>query len=1217
MSDPARTAALRSADAEVSAAAQRVFDRPFVVEAGAGTGKTTLLVARCLAWAIGPGWKLAEDRLGAGEPEAVAAETLSRVAAITFTEAAAAEMATRLGEVLAEIADGKLREGIDPAALVAPEALRRQRARALLGALDRWVVRTIHAFCRRLLARHPLAAGLHPEFEVDADERITRAVAREVVEAAVREGYGEPGDPDLIALGVEGFGPAELEEGLVAFLGKGMDAGALAEAVFTPGRIAPLLEELRAALARFAAAGGGRLANTSRASSKTGEAVVALDATQDQLSRSEASVASLDALAEGARGHWSKNARERLGDWAGPKGFNASERKVLGDVAAAAAEAAVGLHAALEGILPLRPLRLERARRVLHALVARARDLLRQRGAIGYDSLLREARDLLRDQPSVRARVRSELDQLLVDEFQDTDPVQCEIVRLLALGDAPGARPGLFLVGDPKQSIYGWRAADLRAYSSLVADALGPDGEPALLRVNRRSVPAILDEVERVIAPAMEAGGADQAVFQPLVASEKREREARPPGPPRAFVEHWISWSWNPEAGRPQWPRAGDAARREAEALARDLVALEGTEGFAWRHVGVLMRTWGDLEIYLHALREAGIPYAVEGGRSFYQRREVIDASALVRCVLDPNDHLALLTWLRSPSVGVPDAALIPLWTRGFPRLVSALAGPEPAELAALGRVIDAALADLPEGVPGLARVAGWERSLAFAAEGIAHLRASFARDAVDLFVEKLRGLTLLEATEAARFPGAFRLANLDRFFRELRGELEAEDADVQGLLRRLRSAVDSERAIADARPEHAGQDAVQVMTIHGAKGLEFRHCYLVQLHKGSGGRGGTRERTVAREVEGRWEYRVFQAPTPGFAAVLAREARVEAAERVRALYVAMTRARDRLVLLGSWPLGGGKPGAKGDALIDRLLTRRESPASLEEMMIGAQAGEGDGETDGHGVRWSFPALRSEAAPPRSAEPGESSPEDLAAVESDLRELAAAREAAGRRMQRRYRAPASLDAHADEREARAEQRFGAAAAPSVDAKSEAARSVAAAAGTAVHRVLEELRLDGDLRENLARGSASLPGWIHALVSADQREATLSSARETLARIASGPLLGRFADLRDAVIARELPVLLPADPEGEGPVGFVTGAIDLLYRDPATGEFVIADYKTDRVEDPEALAERARRYTGQAAHYRRAVQEALALPQPPRFELWFLHAGTILPAGPSG
>jgi ATP-dependent exoDNAse (exonuclease V) beta subunit len=176
----------------------------------------------------------------------------------------------------------------------------------------------------------------------------------------------------------------------------------------------------------------------------------------------------------------------------------------------------------------------------------------------------------------------------------------------------------------------------------------------------------------------------------------------------------------------------------------------------------------------------------------------------------------------------------------------------------------------------------------------------------------------------------------------------------------------------------------------------------------------------------------------------------------------------------------------------------------------------------------------------------------------------------------------------------------------------AARETAALAGTAVHRVLEELRLGADPRQELARASAGLAAWIDASVAAGERAAALASAQETLARFADGPLLERFAALRDAVIARELPVLLPAEAAGEGPVGFVSGSIDLLYRDPASGELVVADYKTDRVEGEAALRERAARYAGQAGHYRRAIQEAMGLPAPPRFELWFLRAGAVIP-----
>jgi ATP-dependent exoDNAse (exonuclease V) beta subunit len=307
-----------------------------------------------------------------------------------------------------------------------------------------------------------------------------------------------------------------------------------------------------------------------------------------------------------------------------------------------------------------------------------------------------------------------------------------------------------------------------------------------------------------------------------------------------------------------------------------------------------------------------------------------------VRCA-DPNDHLALLAWLRSPSVGVPDAALVPLWTRSFPTLVASLPGQDAATLAAPLRVIDEAVAALPRDVPGLERIAGWERNLRLAVAGLAAARESFALDAADVFVEKLRALSLLELTEAARHPGAFRLANLERFFRELREELEAEDADLQALLRRLRSDVASERQAEDARPLHAVGDAVRVMTIHQAKGLEFEHCYVVQLHKQAAGDARDRGRFKAVEGPGGWEYRVFDAQTPGFAQRRADPDEVAAAERVRSLYVAMTRARSRLVLLGSWSAdAAAKPPSRIETYA-QLLAARSGAAALARAMDRAE----------------------------------------------------------------------------------------------------------------------------------------------------------------------------------------------------------------------------------------------------------------------------------------
>ena len=158
-------AALRRADADARRLARRVFDRPLVLEAGAGTGKTSVLVSRLVAWLLGPGWERAEAAVGANgggaapDPSRVAARALERVVAITFTEAAAAEMAERLEQALAGIETRDAPpELADVEALELPSAV--SRARALRLSLDRLSVQTIHAWCRRLLLEHPFEAAL-------------------------------------------------------------------------------------------------------------------------------------------------------------------------------------------------------------------------------------------------------------------------------------------------------------------------------------------------------------------------------------------------------------------------------------------------------------------------------------------------------------------------------------------------------------------------------------------------------------------------------------------------------------------------------------------------------------------------------------------------------------------------------------------------------------------------------------------------------------------------------------------------------------------------------------------------------------------------------------------------------------------------------------------------------------------------------------------------
>ncbi|HSS49172.1 MAG TPA: PD-(D/E)XK nuclease family protein, partial [Thermoanaerobaculia bacterium] len=175
-------------------------------------------------------------------------------------------------------------------------------------------------------------------------------------------------------------------------------------------------------------------------------------------------------------------------------------------------------------------------------------------------------------------------------------------------------------------------------------------------------------------------------------------------------------------------------------------------------------------------------------------------------------------------------------------------------------------------------------------------------------------------------------------------------------------------------------------------------------------------------------------------------------------------------------------------------------------------------------------------------------------------------------------------------------------------------AAAMAAGGAIHRALEEWDLAADPRREAGRQRSLLPAYLAALVEGDELERSLPVAETLLETFAAGPLLARLRRLSSHLLARELPVLLPPGEGVHSPVGVVSGAIDLLYRDPDDGgRIVIVDYKTDEVKTEQEMRGRAAVYASQGALYARAIQEALELAELPRFELWFLRTGTMVRA----
>lgn len=1218
-------------DADARRRAQQQFEHPLVVEAGAGTGKTSTLVARLLHWSLGPGWERARDALdaesqGAGSAlEAIARRVLQRQLAITFTEAAAAQMASRVALALIGLTrDADQRSAEEKVALAGFQiqlldletTTLRQRATALLGSLDHLAAQTFHSWCRGLLAQYPLEAGVHPAFVIDADGATTERLADEVLDGLLAELYADDPDAPAVRLLTEGIGANILREQLVSLAAAGVPATELGRDRFAPTALAPLFEQLESTTVTM-------LDMLQRAASWDGATTVVRDSAsvyaavrgwcadcREEVDSPETLAEALEELRDmvpsarlNALRNWS---RSQFGKW---------ETAHLPELGDQFVETSGRLRELLRNLMAIRPRRFALLCRALLPALRQIQDEKAIRGILSFDDLLDRAVALLDGDAAVRASERARCDQLMVDEFQDTDRRQCALVRLLALGGRAESRPGLFIVGDPKQSLYGWREADLAAYDEFLQEIEDAGGEILSLTVNFRSVPAILREVERVVAPVMQRAEGLQPAFERLLPSpELKDRDGFRDAVHRP-IEYWVTWHDQGVDGTDSRPTAAaEAAEVEFMTLADDLQRLRNS-GVAWGSIGLLMRSRSRLTELLDKLRAAGIPYQVEGERTYYLRREVIEAAALLRLIAQPRDRLALVTVLRSAWVGVPDAALLPLLERRFDEVLSLITGPEDSALSHLAEIAREVAASLPADLPGLAEIRGWERNLIAVVDAIALLRRALVHSPVGRFVDQLRRLFLLDATEAARSLGAFRSANLDRFFDQLERTLETEP-DLYGLLRFLRRSVQESRQAPAAPLASAAEDAVQVMTIHAAKGLDFDHVYLLQT--AAGGRGRPLADFVARRPsvgEESWGLVLHGAPGPEWPLRAVAERRREAAERVRLLYVAVTRSRHRLVVSGNWPrVPTDRPPGAARNLQDLLARRLELPSDLAEMARHSEAANG---VEAGEAYWRFPHPHGTEQPTPTVGSADWIPADdelatLFGAQAEVRREAAERQSKPI-LVRATELGVSPDLDEDAESVLALDE-------SPRALDEAAPEPAHAArlGTLIHRGLERWQPEERSASALERILVSIESSLARDLDRDEVASLVARARHLLWAFddEASPMGRRWRELLPRVVARELPLLLSKH-DADGVQTVLTGAIDMAYRDPASDELVLVDFKTDRLASPDAATRQVERYRGQADAYRQAIQTALQLEAPPSMEFWFLDQRAIVRIGNDG
>jgi ATP-dependent exoDNAse (exonuclease V) beta subunit len=265
------------------------------------------------------------------------------------------------------------------------------------------------------------------------------------------------------------------------------------------------------------------------------------------------------------------------------------------------------------------------------------------------------------------------------------------------------------------------------------------------------------------------------------------------------------------------------------------------------------------------------------------------------------------------------------------------------------------------------------------------------------------------------------------------------------------------------------------------------------------------------------------------------------------------------------------------------------------------------------GARFVFPVLGAARERATDQAAGVVLP-DVASVAAEARDLGVLGEGARLRMERRVAEPASAEAHRllEELFRDGDEIADGGSLQGAGVAKGDAKSVATNAGTVIHRVLELVAAGDDLE---AAGAALIAELVPRIAQPADVGAVTRRALEIWRAFSSGPLVDRFVSVAPHVVARELPVLVPPTDRDDGPVGFVTGTIDLVHRDPVSGDLVVVDYKTDPVTGETELAERARAYAPQLEVYARALAGALGLSVLPRTEMWFVSGGRVVTSGP--
>jgi ATP-dependent helicase/nuclease subunit A len=844
------------------------LDVSLIVEAAAGTGKTTELVRRIVAV------------VASGKT------TLDRIVAVTFTEKAAGELKLRV------------REQIEERRRIAADGAERARLNGALEKLEEARISTIHSFCRDLLLERPVEAGIDPLFEVapqDEADAMLRAAFDRWFEEALRE--PGPGLRRILARANSGH-----EETPTAWLFNATVE--LAQWRDFPARWErPLFDrasELESLFAEMSAIGA--LADLGSPGDWLYESLAKIRLVGREALRLEtirgldldAREAALMKLLRGSQNYW--NWKGFGGDFGENPRSNVQLRRA-------------DFHRRLKGLsdkigADLAP----QLRDELQAVIDRFQELKRRAGKLDFMDLLLLARDMIRDYADVRIELQSRFTHIFVDEFQDTDPLQAEIILLLAADDpnekdSRRVRPAkgkLFIVGDPKQSIYRFRRADVAMYQRVKQQLVQSSTRLEHLTVSFRARPEIQSMVNSAIAPWMTESEI-QAAYEPL--NPAREDSPQPPiialPVPRPYGHFGRITNYAIDESLPKvvgafvrWLVRESGWKVTESNKPADLLAIEP------RHVCILFRRMTRFRTdvareYARELEARHLPHVLVKGSSFQEREEIETMRNALNAIERCDDELSVYATLRGPLFAFSDGELL-----AFKETIGTLhpfrhideANPDPA-----GKI---------GGALGVLRDLHRGRNLRPIADTIARLLESTRAHA---------GFAVWPTGEQA-------LANISRLMDQARRFESRGGTSFRAFIDQLERDADA-GTLGEAPLVEEGTEGVRLMTVHGAKGLEFPVVILADI--------------TCNEI--REEAQRYIDPDRGLCALRIAgcapqelldhsedELRREREEATRLLYVAATRARDLLVV----PVVGDERcekwfGKLGDALYPAGNERR------------------------------------------------------------------------------------------------------------------------------------------------------------------------------------------------------------------------------------------------------------------------------------------------------